>query len=173
MPGGSGGGVVVEGGEGGRGRDLHCRCHEQDAGRIADERSERRDALATALDERRSAGQEEGHVGADGDRRANPLVALDRGTPGVGRPVDRRRGVAAPAGEPRGDRDPLLEARRERERVGSAPDHDSRRRDRSQDRSEVRRIRRAAINADHVQAVVRARGSGEAEAVGQPERDHD
>ena len=82
---------------------------------------ERRDPLAAALDERRAAGEEERHVGAEmgGDRVTGVLVEL--GAPRLERAVERRRGVGGAAGEPRRDRDPLVEPGRERRcRPGSA-----------------------------------------------------
>ena len=60
-----------------------------------------RHALPAALDQRRSAGEEERHIRAGGGRGAPQVVGVDRGAPGIERPVDRRGGIAAPAGEAR------------------------------------------------------------------------
>ena len=79
------------------------------------------DALAAALDEGRPADPEERHVRAElGRERAGARPDRAR-RPSLERAIEGRGGIRRPAGEPGGDRDPLLEAGRKRRRGPGPP----------------------------------------------------
>ena len=78
------------------------------------------DPLAAPLDQRGAAGEEERHVAAEAERDLDPRLVVQLRAPRLERGVDRCRGVAAATGEARRDGDRLLEAGRERRRLGDA-----------------------------------------------------
>ena len=124
-----------------------------------------------------AAGEEERHVAADRRRPARPArsspSAVGR-APRLERAVDRGGGVAAAAGEARGDGDPLVEADRERRGASSRARATARRASRRSPGG--RGCRRAGPGRSPRRGACRRprrRIDREAQPVGQAERHHD
>lgn len=90
---------------------------------------ERRHALAATLDEGRTTDEKEGHIAADRGSQLGTLGGSERidRAPGIERPVEGRRRVAAAAGQARRDGNPLVQPDRERGRRGSELERTARR----------------------------------------------
>ena len=145
--------------------------------RAAADPRQRRHALATALDERRPAGEEERHVGAEAPRPSRAARRRSSSAPHASSArVDGRRRVAASRPpSPAATRDPLLERGRRAAAAAPTPAHPAptaraRRRERAQD--EVVGERPGVEPRDVERIAHRRAARRDAQPVGQAERDH-